>query len=351
MKYYSYIEQPSLDGLSLDHVPRPGLGVAIITFWFHATGQSGAHYNLIRAIGMPEQGSVLNFGIYRGSDDIDARAELLIPHRELPVVEACWMQRHQDAIVYGGPSFEIEMGLDGYRWRDANGRIDLRAERHGQVCSFWVPPQPNFEHGFMDCNQIGKLTGTIDGDPVEGMFLDDHVYAQPGANLHEAGLVSKIENYWTQWWAEYDDGSIEAGTAWRGLPGTGFSHAHHYLNGRSRARRDAQIEIGRNDNGSIEHVTLVLGADVTFEFEQTGSFDWPLHTYGHVASCSRDREIVKSWNYVENWPVNMSLVEDYQVAYERLYGRPASLKNLLEGARIDGEALVLQPPDRMPVRA
>jgi hypothetical protein len=351
MKYYSYVAPPSLDGLSLEHTPRPGLAVSIVTFWFHATGQSGTHYNLIRAVGMPEQGSVLNFGIYRGSDDLDVRAELVIPVKEHPVVESCWMERSDTAVVYGGPSFQIEMGLDEYRWRDADDRIDLRAQRHGGVCSLWVPPQENFEHGFLDCSQIGKLTGTIDGDPVEGMFVDDHVYAKPGSTLPEAGLVSKVENYWTQWWVEYDDGSIEAGTAWRGRPGTGLGHAHHYVDGRSRARRDARIDVSRNQRGSMKHVVLSLGSDVRFEFEQTGSFDWPLHTYGHVSSSSRGRGIAKSWNYVENWPLNMHLIEDYQIARERLYGRPASLKRLLEGAQVVDEALVLVSPDRDPARA
>lgn len=345
MDYYSYLEQPTLDGLSLDHTPRPGLGVSISTWWYQVTGESGASYNTIRAIGMPNLGQVLNFGTYRGSDDIDTRAELLIPYSEQPVVEPCWMERGDKAIVYGSPSSEIEMSVDGYRWRDANGRIELNAVRLGDVCSYWAPPQPGLEHGFLDRSHLCTVTGTIDGDPVEGMFMHDHVYSKPGLPLSETGLLSTVENYWMQWWVEYDDGSTEGGSAWRGQPGSGFTHAHHYADGRSRARRDGVIDVARNANGSITHMTLSLGSEVRFEFEQIGSYDWPLHTYGKVSSCTRDREIVKSWHYVENWPTNMKLIEDYQLAYERLYQRPASLKNLLIGARIHDEALVLIPPN------
>lgn len=349
MDYYSYLEEPTLEGLSLEHVPRPGLGVTIITWWFQVTGESGETYNGIRAIGMPQQGQVLNFGTFRGNDDLDSRSELQIPHSEQPVVEPCWMERREHAIVYGGPSFEIEMSVDGYRLRDAGTRIDLTAKRLGSVCSVWVPPQAGVENGFLDRSHLCTVTGTIDGDPVEGMFMDDHVYSKPGVTLRESGLVSTVENYWMQWWVEYDDGTTEGGCAWRGQPGSGFTHAHHYVDGKSRARRDGVIDIARNENGSIEHVTLSLGSEVTFEFEQIGSYDWPLHTYGRVSSCSRDRKIVKGWHWVENWPTNMKLIEDYQAAYERLYGRPASLKRLLEGARIEDEALVLASHAQAPV--
>ena len=351
MEYYSFTEQPPIDAFSIGHSPRPELGNTIATFWFQVTGESGAAYNLIRAIGMPRNDVVLNFGTYRGSNDIDTSAELLVSHKELPVVEPFWMSRTADAIVYGGPSFEIQMRVDGYEWRDAGGRIQLSAQRLGDACSVWIPPQPGFEHGFLDRSHLCKVSGSIDGEPVEGMFMDDHVYSRPGATLHESRLTSTVENFWMQWLVEYEDGSLEGGSAWRGQPGSEFSHAHHYVDGRSRARRDGRIEVSRNGNGSMQTMRLSFPGDVEFEFEQLGSYDWPFHTYGRIASSSRSLKVVKSWHYVENWPTNMSVVEEYQAVYERLYGRPCSLRNLVDGARIENEALVLVPADQRRVLA
>lgn len=345
MEYYNYIERPELDAFGIDYSPRNGLGNVITTFWFEVTGESGAHYNLIRAIGMPRKDLVLNFGLFKGSGDVNKRADHLIGPKELPVTEPFWMERRADAVVYGGPSFEIAMYDDRYEWRDAGERIQLTAQRLGQACSVYIPPQPGFEQGFLDRSHLCFVTGTIDGEPVRGMFMDDHLYSRPGLRLEEAGLVQKFENYWTQWFVEYEDGSVEGGSAWRGQPGTGFSHAHYYSDGRSRARRDARIEVARNSHTSMEHMTLSLGDEVTFEFEQLGSYDWPFHTYGRVSSCTRDKKIVNSWHYIENWPVNMSAVEEFQAAYARLYGRPASLRRIVEGARIENEALVLLPQD------
>ena len=256
------------------------------------------------------------------------------------------MSRSADAIVYSGPSFEIEMRPDGYKWQDAQGRVQLSAERIGDACTVWIPPQPSLEPGFLDRSHMCKLTGTIDGERIEGMFMDDHVYSKPGVNLHESRLTSTVENYWMQWLVEYEDGTLEGGSAWRGQPGSNFTHAHHFVRGRSHARRDGRIEVSRNANGSMSTLRLTFPGEVSFEFEQVGSYDWPIHTYGRVASSTRSARIVKSWHYVENWPTNMSAVEEFQAAYQRLYGRSCSLRKLLKGARIENEALTLIPAER-----
>jgi hypothetical protein len=295
---------------------------------------------------MPSKGLVLNFGAYRGSDDVDTPADLFISNRELPVVEPYWMERSADRVVYGGPTFEFVIREDAYEWRDGSGRVQITAERLGQACAVWAPPQPGIENGFLDRSHLCWATGTIDGERVEGLFAEDHVYSAPGLTLRESGLVKTLENFWMQWLIEFEDGSIESGTAWRGQPGTGFAHAHHYADGRSRARRDGRIEIIRNGNGSIERALLTF-PEVSFEFEQVGSYDWPFHTYGRVASCSREAQVVKSWHYIENWPLNMHLIEEYQHAYQQLYGRPCSLRKLTEGARMENEALVLVPADQV----
>jgi hypothetical protein len=348
MDYYSFTSPLELDSLAVDYRPEPELANTIITWWMHVTGESGATYNLIRAVGMPRKDLVLSFGAFRGSDDIDERAEHFCSQEELPVVEPFWTARIPEAVIYGSPSFEIEMRQDRYVWRDAGGRIDLTAERLGQVCAFWAPPQPGVPDGFQDRSHLCKVSGTVDGEQVQGMFMDDHVFSRPGALLKDSGLVTVFENFWMQWLVEYEDGTLEGGSAWRGQPGSGFSHAHHYVDGVSRARRDGRIDVSSNDQGSMDRMTLTF-PDVTFDFEQLGAYDWPLHSYGRVATSSREKQIARSWHYTENWPVNMHAIESYQEAYHRLYGRPCSLKQLLAGARIVDEALVLTPPTAAPV--
>jgi hypothetical protein len=347
MDYYSYIERPPLDAFALQHAPRPELAKMVVTWWMQVTGESGNAYNLIRAIGMPTKDVIRSFGALRGSGNIDVRADPFVAHAELPPAEPFWTETRADAIVYCGSSFEITMTADGYRWLDASGRIDLTAERLGDACSVWIPPQPGCAPGFLDRSHLCIVAGTIDGDPVRGTFMDDHLYSAPGATMRDVGFAGTIENYWTHWLVEYDDGSLEGGAAWRGDPATGFTHAHHYVDGHSRARRDGTINIERNAHGSMTQLTLAF-PEATFTFAQDGSYDWPFHTYGRLVCSSRDKTVARSWQYIENWPTNMNAIDDYQTAYAHLYGRGYSMRRLIDGARFKDETLILTPPTHAP---
>jgi hypothetical protein len=340
VEYYSYTEEVKLEHDRPDHSPRSGLAGNIFSPAILATGESGTTYNLARGFGMPRKQTVINLGAFRGSDDVDQRAELVIPYSDLPVAERFWVEYDGDALVYATPSLRIVTRAEGYDWEDAGGRIQVHVERLGNPCAFWVPPQPGYEQGFVDRNHLGKVTGTFDGESIEGLFVADHLYSKPELRFHELELC-RFDNYWIGWLVEFEDGTREGGFAWRGRPETGIAFAHHYVDGVSRARADARIAVTRAAGGGIDTATLTLGSDVTVELEQHGAFDWPFHTYGAVKSISRDRPVAKSWSYLENWPYGFEHIEHYQEAYQQLYGRYPSMTKLLEGARIDGEALVL----------
>jgi len=68
----------------------------------------------------------------------------------------------------------------------------------------------------------------------------------------------------------------------------------------------------------------------------------PLHTCGTVGSSSAagQRNIAKSWNYTEFFPLNLGAVADYQAAHHALFGRYPSFAWLMKNARIKDQVLV-----------
>lgn len=334
MRYLTYLEEPPLDAFALNHCPRDGLGTVLVCVWVVVTGDSGETYNAMRALSIPEKNQTLNFGIYRGKDALDEPGPLVFPFHEFPALEQYRMRQSEDAVVYEGTSFGLELRPTSYRWTEAGGRVELRAERLGKACTFWVPEQHGFEHPVLSRSHLGKVTGMIDGDPVKGIFMLDHIYSRPELTFRETQFTTKLHNYWMNWLVEYEDGEFEGGFAWRGQPGTGFAAAHHYVGGQSLARSDARLEVERTERGSMESVTLALGSDFRATFTQHGSMDWPIHTYGTATTTSRAKRVVNSWNYSENFPLNWGLVEDFQSASAALYGRYPSLRKILEPARV-----------------
>lgn len=350
MRYYTYLEEPSLESYKLDHCPRDGLAPVLICWWVNVTGQSGATYNVMRATQIPQNGVSMNFGAYRGTGRLDEPGDLVFPFHDHPAIEPYWVEQDDDAVVYAGPSFRLGLGVHDYTWSEASGRIALDARRLGKACTFWVPRQPGFAAPVLSRSHFAKVVGTIDGDPVEGIFMVDNIYSDADLTFRDTQFTRKLHNYWMDWLVEYEHGGYEGGFAWRGQPGTGFAAAHHIVDGCSRARNDARIEVTRTELGTMESVELSLGRDTRVVFEQHGSFDWPIHTYGAAVPGGGGRKIVKSWNYSENFPLNWGLVEEYQAAYAALFGRYPSLQQLLEGARITNGALNLSasPPSASP---
>jgi len=335
VRYLVYIEgEPGLDAYRLDHAPRTDLSPVFICPFIVVTGASGAIYNSMRGIQADDKGSVMNMGTYRLNGVLDKQCPLLFEWRDAPAAESYQVTADGDAVSYLSDHFRLDFGIRDYRWIDAGGRLDVRAERLGQVCTFWVPVQPGYEYPQMLRSHLGRATGTIDGDSVTGLFMLDYIYSTPGALWTEMGMLTKLHNVWLNWLVEYEDGGWEGGYAWRGRPGTGFAAAHHCVEGTSTARSDARIETRHTHRGTVAQVALTLG-DLTVELDQRGSLDWPLHTCGTVSRISSGRTIRRSWNYTEYFPLNWSAVADFQAAHRALYGKPPSFRRLMEGARVD----------------
>jgi hypothetical protein len=345
MRHTVFTEEPTIEGYRLDYCPRDGLGPVLVCIWANLTGESGKSYNVMRACQLPGKNESMNFGTYELTGDVDSPGKLVYSFKDYPAVEPFRTYQDRASIVYEGDSFRFALGVTEHLWCDAGGNVKLRAERLGQVVSYWVPHQEGYEHPTLERSTLGKATGTIGNDSVEGLYMVDVIYSRPDLTFGETMFTRKIHNYWMNWLIEYEDGELEGGFAWRGQPGSNFAAAHHYRDGVSRARSDALIEVERTERGSMRALTLSLGKDVRVRFDQRGSYDWPIHTQGVAVETLRDKPIKKSWNYSENFPLNWGLVEDYQLAYANLHGRYPSLQGLLDGARIvDGRIVFRQPP-------
>lgn len=336
MRYVVYLEpEPDLGAYRLDHAPRAELAPVFICPFLAVTGESGALYNSMRGYQANTKGSVMNMGTYRLNGVLDAQCPMLFDWSQAPVSEPYRICEDRDAVSYCSDHSRLDLGSDRYRWEDAGGRLTVDIRRLGQVCTFWIPEQPGYDHPQMLRSHLGLAEGEIDGDPVRGLFMLDYIYSFPGAMWTEMGMLTKLHNVWLNWLVEYEDGGYEGGYAWRGRPGTGFAAAHHYVDGVSTARADARIETHHTERGTVDRVTLALGDDLTVELEQAGSLDWPLHTCGTVRAISSGRVIRRSWNYTEFFPLNWSAVADFQAAHQALYGKPPSFQRLMDGARVD----------------
>jgi hypothetical protein len=342
LRYQSYLEDQSLAGFRMNHVPMPGIGLVFICPFVVCSTASGRMFQLMRGVNGRQKGITLNFGIYEVTDQLDVQGPFLYDARQAPVVEPLKIRDDSGVVAYEGDAFSLQFGLDGYRWTDARGGVDLRIEPVGKVSTFWIPAQDRLPHAQMLRSHMGRVSGTIDGEEVAGLFMADFIYSQPELLWNEMGMMTELHNVWLNWLVEYEDGGYEGGLAWRGRPGTDFAAAHHVVDGVSTARCDAVIEIDTTERGTPRIVRLKLGTDTELELRQKGSQDWPMHTCGHVSAINRTRKIRRSWNYTEFYPLNWPAVIDYFKSYEGLFGRPPSWRKTFEGARIVDQRVVWQ---------
>ena len=344
MRYHVYLEdEPTLESYRLSHQPRAELAPVFICPFVVLTDGSGRLYNAMRGIQGQSKNETMNMGVYRLDGRLDEQCPVLFPYRENPIAERFRITESADAVSYAGDTWRFDFGVRDYGWVDGSGRLELTAERLGQVCTFWVPEQEGYAYPQMLRSHLGKATGTLDGEPVEGLFMLDYIYSRPDAMWTEIGMLTKLHNVWLNWLVEYEDGTYEGGYAWRGRPGTGFAAAHHVVDGVSTARSDARVRTHHTERGAVTEVELDLGGDTALVLDQAGSTDWPLHTCGTVSAINRDKPIARSWNYTEFFPLNWHAVADYQAAHLGLFGRYPSFARLMRGARIVNQQLVFDP--------
>jgi hypothetical protein len=87
LRYQSYLEDPTLEGMRMSHTPMPDLGMVFICPFVVCTGESGRMYQLMRGVNGRHKGITLNFGIYEVTDELDVQGPFLFKSHEAPAVE------------------------------------------------------------------------------------------------------------------------------------------------------------------------------------------------------------------------------------------------------------------------
>jgi hypothetical protein len=313
IKYEVWTEQPTLDFYRRDYCPREDYTLAGMWPGGIFTGASGKRYHGMRGFDELVRDNAHTYTFMElNEQNLNDNSPHLYPD-ELPFdqFEPFEYSETDDAVHYVGENVRVEVRVGSFDWYDAKGRYEIHVQQVGQACTFWVPEQEGIPVPIQHRSEIGKATGQINGDPVEGFTFLDSSYSHPGVMYFYLPLIQKLEKQWSMWLVEYNDGEMDAGFAWKGRGQTGFSAAHLIVNGVSTALSDSRTFTEYTRRGTAYKARVELG-DQVVELEQDTVSDWPTHTFGKVVSTSRGKEIAKGWNYIEWMPDNTEkLLEGY----------------------------------------
>jgi len=316
VNYKVFIEQPTLDFYRQGYCPREDYTRAGLWICVLVTGASGKRYTGERGFGELAQGMAQTYKFVKlNKRKLDDFSPELYPELPFQQMEPYDCSESADAVHFVGENVQLDAGIGGYDWHDAKGRWDIHVELIGQACTFWVPEQESIPVPHQHRSQMGKATGKINGDPVEGWGYIDASYSHPGVLYFNLPVIRKLEKQWSMWLVEYTDGEINAGFAWKGRGDIGFSAGHLIRNGVSTAVPNARTFTTYSKRGTVWKSRIELGGEVV-ELEQDTCAIWPVHTYGRVVSTSRGKKIAKSWNYTEWMPDNEEEIIDRGLAGE-----------------------------------
>jgi len=341
IKYKVFLEQPTLDFYRQGYCPREDYTCLGLWVGGMFSGASGKRYHGERALGDIAPGVARTTQLVELNQNLNDFSPDL--YSELPVdqMEPYQYSEGADALHFVGENIRLDIRGGSYDWSDAKGRWELHVELLGQACTWWIPKQKGMAAPMHYRSQIGKATGQINGDPVEGFSLLDFIYSHPGVIWFQLPLWRTVEKQWSMWMVEYTDGEIDAGLAWKGQGKTGFSAGHLLRNGVSTAHSDARIFTTYNERGVVRKSRIEIGGEVV-ELEHDSCSLFPIHTHGRVASTLRGKQIAKSWDYTEWVPDNIGELVDQYVLTDTRPSREAQRQ-----ARIENERLMY--PEHLPV--
>ena len=304
LRYEIWAERPTLEFYRRGYCPREDYTLAGMWPGGIFTGASGKRYHGMRGFDemAPDNAHTYIF-VELNERNLYDNSPQLYPELPIDQMEMFTYSEAADAVHYVGENVRMEVRVGSFDWYDAKGRFEIHVQQLGQACTFWVPKQEGIPHPIQHRSEIGKATGTINGDPVEGFTFLDSSYSHPGVLYFNLPLIRKIEKQWSMWLVEYRDGEMDAGFVWKGRGDTGFRAAHLILNGSSQAFADSRTSTDYDQRGTVWKSRVELGGQVV-DLEQDTVSDWPAHTFGRVVSTSRGKEIAKSWNYIEWMPDN-----------------------------------------------
>lgn len=227
--------------------------------------------------------------------------EILPPGTQEPIsVE----ERPDEEILSTGSSrFSSRPG--GWTWTDFHDRWDLSVSRVGRAYRIDVPRQFDFASSQIHVVEHGVVSGTVDGEPVNGVSFLMHTFAEKGSDCKfiHLPLMNGMNNGWLFWMVEYEDGDIALGEARIGQPGTGWEMSYLYRNGEDMLTTTPIISYRHSPSGPVDRCHVeVEGFSLSCDLDVCAV--WPHLTFGEVVSTSDPRSIRRSWANVEWNPSN-----------------------------------------------
>jgi len=218
---------PCVDDYGRRAATFEGLGFHTAWLWAGVTGEDGRRYALLRE---HEVGcSYLYFGLEIAPD---IWSDPGVRHANFPGVDDlyCGAVRYEadgeahliSATNPAYPAMEVSLSPTKHTWREADW-MDIAMEPLGVAMRYRCPGEPD-DFGYT--SQICRVTGTVDGQVVQGFGGYDRYYGEPGVVWGQSKGFRFLEELWWVWAGEHADGRQEHGTAITG-PGefrVGFFH-------------------------------------------------------------------------------------------------------------------------------
>lgn len=316
VRYETWLQEPSLNAYRRGHSPRDGFGRAGLWVGGVFTGASGKRYHGMRGFDDIQQGISHAYNFHELIDgNLDDFTPNLYPELGMGTLEAYAYSEDSRGVHLAGENIQFDIRADGFDWGDADGRFAVRSQNVGSVCAFLVPQQDGINLPVLEPSQMGRASGVINDDPVEGFTFLDQSFSEPGLIYFQLPLIRRLEKQWSMWFVEYESGDTDAGFVWKGRAGTEFSPAHVIENGVSSIPAEAKTFTTYTERGVVRKTRLEADG-VVVELEQDTVSDWPSHTFGRAVSTSRGLPISRSWNFVEWMPDNVEESIDRYAAGE-----------------------------------
>ncbi|MCZ7528740.1 MAG: hypothetical protein M5U14_21635 [Acidimicrobiia bacterium] len=217
IRYDVWLEEPTLDEYRRGYSPREDYVLAGMWPGAVLTGASGRRYHGMRGFDELKVGMAHTYMFMElATGNRYALPGNLYPELPINQVEAYEYSESAGAVHFVGEHVRMDVAEGWFDWSDAGGRFRLHVEQVGSACTFWVPEQEGIEHPIQHRSQIGRATGEVDGDPVEGFCFLDWSYSHPGRLYFQLPLIRRLEKQWSMWLVEYVDGELDGGSCGRG---------------------------------------------------------------------------------------------------------------------------------------
>jgi hypothetical protein len=210
------------------------------------------------------------------------------------------MDQDQQAILvyptFAPHAFHVTLRPQHFRWKDADGELDLEFRALGPALKYLCPGEREDE---MYMSEFCRVTGTLQGSPVKGFGGIDCSFGTPGIGWLQSKIYRLLEKYWIVWANRYDDDSVEYGICFDGE--ADFNLAFVVRDG-TVGISDCSIDMKEFDDGFPRQATVTM-ADEEYRFDTTarvskikGFMQW---ASGQMNREGDPRKIVERFGWLE----------------------------------------------------